>query len=247
MFDDMFDDILKDIVDDKDKDRTDDITQYVAFVLDQSGSMLDIRQAAIDAFNEQLQTLRKESGADIKTLVTVTKFNTVPILGEPVSLEYIQELNEKTYLPGGMTALFDAIGETALVVAKQYKEDDSDAAVLFVIITDGHENASVKFTQQRVKSMVEELEGTDRWSFTFLAANQNPLETAVAGMGMKIGNVMNFMATQDGMSSASTSMSCSTSSYMAQRKMGETKTEEFYKTDDGKDEGEEVGKDKDWS
>ena len=244
MFNDMFDDILKDIVDEKDKDRTDDITQYVAFVLDQSDSMNSIKQAAIDAFNEQLQVLRKESDG-VKTLVTVTKFSTVPTLGEPVSLEYIEELNEMTYRPSGMTALYDAIGETALVIAKQYKEDDSDAAVLFVIITDGHENASVKFNQQRVKSMVEELEGTDRWTFTFLAANQNPLETAVAQMSMKVGNVMAFNATEDGMTSASTSMSYSTSSYMADRKMGETKTDTFYKTDDGKDEGEEIGKEKD--
>jgi len=246
MFDDMFDDILKDIVDEKDKDRTDDITQYVAFVLDQSDSMNSIKQAAIDAFNEQLQVLRKESDG-VKTLVTVTKFSTVPTLGEPVSLEYIEELNEMTYRPSGMTALFDAIGETALVIAKQYREDNSDAAVLFVIITDGHENASVKFNQQRVKSMIEELEGTDRWSFTFLAANQNPLETAVAGMGMKVGNVMNFMATDAGMKGASTSMSSSTSSYMADRKIGKTKTDTFYKTDDGKDEEEDIGKDKDWS
>jgi hypothetical protein len=246
MFNDLFDDVLKDILDIEDDKRTDDITQYVAFVLDQSGSMKDIRQAAIDAFNEQLQTLRKESGADIKTLVTVTKFNEDIELGESKILATVKDLNESTYMPDGLTALFDAMGDTVLQVAKQYKEDDSDAAVLFVVITDGIENASTRYNQQRIKSMVEELEKTDRWTFTFLAANQNPLETAVAGMGMKAGNVMAFMSTEKGMSSASTSMSASTSSYMASRKMRETTTDTFYDKEE-EDEGEKVGKTKDWS
>jgi uncharacterized protein YegL len=243
MFKDLFDDVLKDILDIEDDKRTDDITQYVAFVLDQSGSMKDIRQAAIDAFNEQLQTLRKESGADIKTLVTVTKFNDSVELGESKLLASIDDLNEKTYMPDGLTALFDAMGETTLQIAKQYKEDDSDAAVLFVVVTDGHENASRKYNQQRIKSMVEELEKTGRWTYTFLAANQNPLETAVAGMGMKSGNVMDFMATDAGMKGASTSMSTSTSSYMASRKVGAKMSDEFYKTE----EEEEEDNTKDWS
>jgi uncharacterized protein YegL len=238
MFDDMFDDVLKDILDIKDDERTDDITQYVAFVLDRSSSMQSIKQAAIDAFNEQLQTLKNESD-DIRTLVTVTTFDTVPQLGEPVDLDAIQELNEKTYRPNGMTALYDAIGETALTVAKQYKKDKSDAAVLFVIVTDGYENASVKFNQQRIKSMVEELENTGRWTFTFLAANQNPLETAVMGMGMKVGNVMDFMATDVGMRGSSTVMSSSTSTYMASRKMGMKMSDTFYESKADEEETDE--------
>jgi uncharacterized protein YegL len=246
MFNDLFDDVLKDILDIEDDKRTDDITQYVAFVLDQSGSMLDIRQAAIDAFNEQLQTLRKESGADIKTMVTVTKFNDGVELGESKLLASIDDLSEKTYMPNGLTALFDAMGDTILQVAKQYKDDDSDAAVLFVIVTDGHENASCNYRQDRIKSMVKELEKTGRWTFTFLAANQDPLETAVAELGMKSGNVMNFMATDAGMKMSGSAMSCSTSSYMASRKMGETTTDTFYDKEE-EDEGEKVGKTKDWS
>jgi uncharacterized protein YegL len=244
MFEDLFDDVLKDILDIEDDKRTDDITQYVAFVLDRSSSMFSIKEAAISAFNEQLDTLRKESGSDINTLVTVTQFNEAVELGETVPLPTIEMLTEDTYQPGGMTALYDAIGETTIQVAKRYREDKSDAAVLFVVVTDGFENASRQYHQAQIKSMIEELEKTDRWTFTFLAANQNPLETAVAGMGMKAGNVMNFMATQDGMSSASTSMSCSTSSYMASRKMGEKTTDTFYDDNKavlGKTEEEENG------
>lgn len=240
MFGDLgFDDLIDDIVGDKDKVRTDDITQYVAFVLDQSGSMLDIKEKAISAFNEQLLTLRKESGADIKTLVTVTKFNDFVVPGDVVPLVSVDELDENTYRPSGLTALFDAIGETVLKIAKRYRDDDSDAAVLFVIVTDGLENASMKFNQDKIKGMVKELEGTDRWSFTFLAANQNPLETAVRGMGLHQGNVMDFMATDEGVASATVDMSKGISATYDARRLGQTQTSTFYSQADAKDEDED--------
>lgn len=240
MFEDLgFDDLLDDILGDKDKPRTDDITQYVAFVIDQSGSMLDIKEKAISAFNEQLQTLRKESGADIKTLVTITKFNDFVTPGDVVPLVSIDELDDSTYRPSGLTALFDAIGETTLKVAKRYRDDDSDAAVLFVIITDGKENASMKFNQDRIKSMVKELEKTDRWSFTFLAANQNPLETAVGAMGFAAGNVMQFQADAEGMMGATVDMTKGLASTYDARRAGHTQTSTFYSQTDVKDEDEE--------
>jgi uncharacterized protein YegL len=239
MFGDLgFDDLIDDIVGDKDKVRTDDITQYVAFVIDKSGSMMDIKEKAISAFNEQLLTLRKESGADIKTLVTTTMFKDFVEPGDVVPLSTVEELNEDTYRPSGLTALFDAIGETVLKVAKRYRDDDSDAAVLFVIITDGLENASMTFNQDRIKSMVKELEKTDRWSFTFMAANQNPLETAVMGLGLHQGNVMDFMTTDEGVAGATVDMSKGISATYDARRLGETQTSTFYSQADVKDEDE---------
>jgi uncharacterized protein YegL len=239
MFGDLgFDDLINDIVGDIDKPRTDDITQYVAFVLDRSGSMLDIKEKAISAFNEQLQTLRKESGADIKTLVTTTMFNDFVEPGDVVPLASVDELNENTYRPAGLTALFDAIGETTLKVAKRYRDDDSDAAVLFVIITDGLENASMTFNQDKIKSMVKELEATDRWSFTFLAANQNPLETAVGELGLQMGNVMSFVPDNAGVDVASVNMAKGLSGTYDARRAGHTQTSTFYSQTDVKDEDE---------
>jgi len=240
MFEDLgFGDLLDDILEnDKDKVRTEDITQYVAFVMDRSGSMLDIKEKAISAFNEQLLTLRKESGADIRTLVTTTMFNDFVEPGDVVPLASVDELNENTYRPSGLTALFDAIGETTLKVAKRYRDDESDAAVLFVIITDGLENASMKFNQDRIKSMVKELEKTDRWSFTFLAANQNPLETAVGAMGFHAGNVMSFNADTEGMMGATVDMSKGLASTYDARRAGHTQTSTFYSQTDAKDEDE---------
>ncbi len=239
MFGDLgFDDLIDDIVGDKDKVRTDDITQYVAFVIDRSGSMTSIKQKAIDSFNEQLQTLRKKSGADIRTLVTTTMFNDFVEPGDVVPLASVEELTSQAYKPSGLTALFDAIGETTLKVAKRYREDDSDAAVLFVIITDGLENASMTFNQDRIKSMVTELEKTDRWSFTFLAANQNPLETAVGSLGLQMGNVMQFRADNAGMAGATVDMSKGISATYDARRLGETQTSTFYSQTDVKDEDE---------
>jgi len=243
MFSDLgFDDLINDIVGDKDKVRTDDITQYVAFVIDRSGSMTSIKEKAISAFNEQLLTLRKESGADIRTLVTTTMFNDFVEPGDVVPLSTVDELNENTYKPSGLTALFDAIGETTLKVAKRYRDDDSDAAVLFVIITDGLENASMTFNQDRIKSMVKELEATDRWSFTFLAANQNPLETAVGELGLQMGNVMQFQADNAGMVGATVDMSKGLSATYDARRAGHTQTSTFYSQIDVKDEDKDEDK-----
>jgi uncharacterized protein YegL len=208
----------------------------VAFVLDSSGSMLDIKQKAIDAYNEQLQTLRKESGADINTMVSLTTFSDFVNVGSVKPLPTVEELNETSYQPNGLTALFDAIGETTLKVAKRYRDDYTNAAVLMVIITDGKENASMKFRQDKIKSMVKELEGTGRWTFTFLAANQNPLETAVRGMGLHQGNVMNFMATNDGYQEGATAVASGLSGTLDMRRKGYTQTSSFYNPDEDEDE-----------
>jgi hypothetical protein len=84
--------------------------------------------------------------------------------------------------------------------------------------------------------MVKELEKTDRWSFTFLAANQNPLETAVGAMGFAAGNVMQFQADTEGMMGATVDMSKGLSATYDARRAGHTQTSTFYSKTDVKDE-----------
>jgi len=84
------------------------------------------------------------------------------------------------------------------------------------------------FNQDRIKSMVKELEKTDRWSFTFLAANQNPLETAVGSLGLQCGNVMQFQADAEGMMGATVDMSKGLASTYDARRAGHTQTSTFY-------------------
>lgn len=235
-FEDLLDNILDDIVKtDGEKERTEDITQYVAFVLDKSGSMGMRKDDAIRDFNEQIDSLREESGSDINTLVTVTQFNDEVKTGNVVSLDEIQKLNDGTYRPDGYTALYDAIGETALRLMKQYREDNSDAAVLMVIITDGMENASEKYDAEKIKSIIKDLEGTGRWTFSYMGigSQDEMFRSAASQMGFAMGNIAVAANTAKG---SSANISGTQMLYQA-RRVGETQTSCFYsQTDDSADE-----------
>jgi len=237
-FDDIFDQI-NDLIDNPIEDRTDKKTQYVAFVLDMSGSMFSIKDVAINSFNEQLQELKKQD--DIETKVIITIFNSAPVMMDGVdvvSLESVEELNEHTYFPNGMTALYDAIGFTVNKVLQTYKDDKDDTAVLFVVITDGQENNSMEFNQQSIKKMTEELEKTERWTFTYLGANVNPLETAVAAMSYQLSNTMSWQADQQGTVRMSDTLSKGINEYYTMRRGGGNMTSCFFndtKTDDEDD------------
>lgn len=243
-FNDIFNQI-NDVIDNPIADRTEEKTQYVAFILDSSGSMHRISKLAVDSFNEQLQTLKRETEG-INTKVITTKFSSSPVreIGDVIPLDEVEELSDYNYIPDGNTALFDAIGFTINKVIREYKEDDSDAAVLFIVITDGEENDSKEFKQADIKQMVANLEDkTDRWTFTFLGANQNPLETAVADLRMSASNTLQFQSSVMGMRKMSDEISTGMKGYYDSRKMGETQTMNFFdpdvdgsKTDDETDD-----------
>jgi len=237
-FDDIFEQI-NDVIDNPVEDRTDQKTQYVAFVLDMSGSMGSIRQLAIDSFNEQLQQIKKEE-EDVETKVITTVFNSFPVNMDGVDvvpLADVYELNEGNYVPDGMTALYDAMGFTINKVIKEYKGDKSDTAVLFVINTDGQENNSAEFNQEQVRSMVEELEKTERWTFTYLGANVDPLKTAVADMSFALNNTLSWQADAVGMRKMSDEANKGITDYYDGRKAGMTMTSAYFsKTDDDTDD-----------
>jgi uncharacterized protein YegL len=236
-FDDIFDQI-NDIIDNPIEDREDQKTQYVAFVLDMSGSMGVIKQVAINSYNEQLQELKKQT--DIKTKVITTVFNSSPVNMDGIDvvpLEDVEELTEDTYYPSGMTALYDAIGFTINKVVQEYKDDKTDTAVLFVVITDGQENNSLEFHQANVKQMTEDLEKTKRWTFTYLGANVNPLETAVGAMGYSFNNTLSWQSDVGGTRKMSDELNLGINAYYSARRVGETMTSNFFndKTDDEDD------------
>jgi len=228
-FNDIFNEI-NDVIDNPIADRTEEKTQYVAFVVDSSGSMHRLSKFAVDSFNEQLQTLKRETEG-INTKVITTKFSSSPVrdIGDVVPLDEVEELTDENYIPDGNTALFDAIGFTINKVIREYKEDDSDAAVLFLVITDGEENDSKEFRQADIKQIVADLEDkTDRWTFTFLGANQNVLETAVQGMNFALSNTMDWMPDAVGMKKMSDEASLGMTAYYSGRKVGMTKTMNFF-------------------
>lgn len=217
---------------------------YVALIIDESGSMNSIRQQAINNFNEQLQVLKEESNSPnavakkllvngeeyegIETYVSVVKFNYhVNVIDELAEVNTITEVTDDEYQPNGTTALYDAIGMTIDRFQKIEDLNDPGASVLFIIITDGQENASSNYTYEKVKSLVNDLNATNKWTFTFMGT-KDALEQAY-NIGFAKGNVTAFAATADGMNLASDVMASSLRSYYdARTTKGVTSLASFY-------------------
>lgn len=179
----------------------------VNFILDKSGSMSTIQDATIGGFNEYLNTLKKDGNEYSFSLTLFDTSVESPQLNK--SIKDIPELSSKTFVPDGMTALYDAVCKTINEVKKTVKDNQK---VLTVIMTDGAENSSREYSQKDLKKMVEDLEKSGNWSFVFLGANQDSFATASAfGVGMM--NTANFSATGDGMTRAMHTMATGTQSF----------------------------------
>ncbi len=161
----------------------------ITFVLDESGSMGHIAQAARDGFNEYLEEQVAHGGP---TWWTLTTFNTRPNTRFAVIPgAEVRPLGDD-YSPSGMTALYDAVGR-AISKTQAYLErkgSDRPSDVIFVILTDGMENASRKRTARQVFDLISEAEDSG-WQFVFLGANQDSWSVA-QNMGIRKGKVVDW-------------------------------------------------------
>lgn len=182
----------------------------VNYILDESGSMMGVADAAISGFNEYVGDLRKSD--DENTLLSLTKFeSTTTVVHTMTPLSDVPDLCTHSYKPNGMTALYDAIGQTVRAIEGQVTKDDR---VLCVIMTDGHENSSKEFNQQGIKSLIESKEKEGNWTFVYLGANQDAFAVG-STLGVQAGNTLNYQATRGGHRSAMKSVALATASYSA--------------------------------
>lgn len=154
------------------------LTELV-FILDKSGSMSGLESDTIGGFNSMLQKQRELEGEC--RITTVLFDNNYELLHDRIDIRAVSPMTEKEYQVGGSTALLDAIGRTIRKLAgvqKNTAEGYRAENVMFVIITDGQENASREYSSQRVKKMIEEEKEKYGWEFVFLGANIDAVETA---------------------------------------------------------------------
>lgn len=154
------------------------ITELV-FILDRSGSMAGLEGDTIGGFNAMVEKQKKQDG---KCYVTTVLFdNALETLHDRVPLERMQPMTDRDYSVRGCTALLDAIGSTIrhIVNIHRYaRSEDVPEHTVFVITTDGMENASHRFSSDEVKRMIEHEKEKYGWEFLFLAANIDAVETA---------------------------------------------------------------------
>ena len=155
-----------------------DLTEVV-FILDRSGSMSGLEADTIGGFNSMIEKQRKEEGEAY--ISTVLFDDQTEVLYDRVPVGKIEPMNDRQYYVRGCTALLDAIGGAIHHIANVHKyarEEDRPEKTLFVIITDGMENASHLYTYEKVKKMVEIEKEKYGWEFLFLGANIDAVEVA---------------------------------------------------------------------
>lgn len=169
---------------------------HTIIILDKSGSMETCREATISGFNEQLQTA-KDSPENLKIQLTLVTFNdNVTVEKFCESPKDATELNLDTYMPGGCTAMYDAIGQTLKRFENEVK-DDGKTNYLVVIMSDGMENASKHFKQSDIAEKLQKLQATNRWTFSYMGANQD-LSKVSKELNIPVGNMMAFDSNQAG-------------------------------------------------
>ena len=147
------------------------LTELV-FILDRSGSMAGLEQDTIGGFNAMMEKQKREPG---DTLVSTVLFDQdTQVIHDRVPLEKLGPLTEEEYYVRGSTALLDAVGGAIRHIGNVHKyarEEDVPEKTLFVITTDGMENASRRYDYDRVKDMIRRQQERYGWEFLFLGAN----------------------------------------------------------------------------
>ena len=154
------------------------LTELV-FILDRSGSMAGLEADTIGGFNAMIEKQRGEPGEAV--ISTVLFDNETEVIHDRVSLDRVPALTEKEYDVRGCTALLDAVGGAIHHIGNVHKyarEEDRPEKTLFVITTDGLENASRRYTYDKVKAMIERQRERYGWEFLFLGANIDAVQTA---------------------------------------------------------------------
>lgn len=154
------------------------VTELV-FILDKSGSMQGMEKDTIGGFNAMIEKQKKLDGKVYVSTILFSNFSKV--LHDRKNLEEIEPLTENDYQTDGCTALLDAVGGAIKHISNIHKyarKEDVPDKTMFVITTDGMENASKKYQYDKVKEMIAEMEGKYGWEFLFLASNIDVAETA---------------------------------------------------------------------
>ncbi len=182
------------------------ITEIV-FILDRSGSMAGFEADTIGGFNATIEKQRKEDGTAYVS--TVLFDNESEVIHDRVPLDKIEPMTDKEYQVRGCTALLDAIGGAIHHIGNVHKyarPEDVPEHTIFVITTDGMENASHRYDSKKVKAMIERQREKYGWEFVFLAANIDAVETA-ANIGIKRERAANYRQTSDGVGESFFAMS----------------------------------------
>jgi hypothetical protein len=212
------------------------LKNYIAVVLDRSGSMYSVQKETIEAFNSQVDKIRSETDDQHTTISLFTFASNAHVDFFNAELANLKPLTTRQYNPGGMTALFDGVG-LAIEMFKAVPDANQDhVSFLVIVITDGGENSSTKYSRdaggaEKIVQLLRETQLTDRWTFAFLMPPGTGRAFAET-YGIPTDNIREWSATREGVREASVATQSGIGHYFSARKMGKKSVAAFYHTTD---------------
>ncbi|MBR3745354.1 MAG: hypothetical protein IKN27_00115 [Selenomonadaceae bacterium] len=192
----------------------------IVFILDRSGSMAGLESDTIGGFNSMIQKQQKELEGDALVSTILFDYESI-VLHDRVPIAEVKPLTEKDYEVRGTTALLDAIGDAVKHIKNVHKyarEEDRPQKTLFVITTDGMENASEHFSYRDIKELVGKQKELG-WEFIFLGANIDAIEVA-GHLGIDARRAVNYHADSRGTSELFSAVGNFASAFAAAEPMG---------------------------
>ena len=172
----------------------------LVFILDRSGSMSGLEQDTIGGYNSLLK--KQKDGPGEAVITTVLFDDHYELLHDRIGLKGVSPITDKEYFVRGSTALLDAIGRTIDKISNAQShtaKSEQAEKVMFVITTDGMENASREYSYGKIKTMIEQQKEKHNWEFLFIGANIDAVETA-SKFGISADRAANYHADSKGTS-----------------------------------------------
>ena len=186
----------------------------IVFLLDRSGSMAGIEEDTIGGYNSYLE---KEKGKNVR-VTTVLFDDQYEVLNNMVSIDEVKNLTKNEYYVRGCTALYDAIGKTISIM-----DQKNAKKVIFVITTDGLENASKEYKKEQVKKLIE---NHSNWEFMYIGANIDSYAEGTS-IGIQNKNISNYRKDKKGVSKLFEAMGTATRMYYENEKISENWKDEL--------------------
>ena len=205
----------------------------LVFIIDRSGSMSGFEDDTIGGFNSMIE--KQKEGEGRVYVSTVLFDNYSEVIHDRVDINRVEPMTRRQYQVRGCTALFDAIGGAIHHIGNVHKyarREDVPKHTIFVITTDGMENASQQYSSQKVKEMIKRQTEKYGWEFMFLAANIDAVETAET-IGIRKERAANYTQSREGIERSYHAFCCSVTDIRADHG-DELNLEDYMKDEDDK-------------